>query len=192
MLKRKLYLISWRPWHVAAAGLLLATHPGAAGAIGASAPPIETLQSVAGLPPHLVGRFGEPAGFQQAPDGPYFVFDRRGHTVSRIDAAMTSVTPLVAIGHELGRILRPFGFDLGEGEFAVADAPGTAERVQVFTTSGSRLSAFMLPTRSDARVQLDGLVLNGASSMRFTPQRTVLLNQPDTGASASTTSEAAR
>jgi hypothetical protein len=31
-------------------------------------------------------------------------------------------------------------------------------------------------------VQLDGIVLNGASSMRFTPQRTVLLNQPDTGA----------
>ena len=61
---------------------------------------------------------------------------------------MTAVTPLVAIGHEPGRILRPFGFDLGEGEFAVADAPGAAERVQVFTTSGSRLSAFMLPARS--------------------------------------------
>jgi len=95
---------------------------------------------------------------------------------------MTAVTPLVAIGHEPGRILRPFGFDLGEGEFAVADAPGTAERVQVFTTSGSRLSAFLLPARSDARVQFDGLVLNGASSMRFTAQRTVLLNQPETGA----------
>ena len=95
---------------------------------------------------------------------------------------MTAVTPLVAIGHEAGRILRPFGFDLGVGEFAVADAPGAAERVQVFTTSGSRLSAFPLSTRSDARVRFDGLVLNGASSMRFTAQRTVLLNQPETGA----------
>jgi hypothetical protein len=142
----------------------------------------EVLESVGGLPPHLVGRFGEPAGFQQAADGRYFVFDRRGHRVSGIDRSMTTITPLVAIGHELGRILLPFGFDLGDGEFAVADAPGVAERVQVFTTSGSRLSAFMLGHRSEPRVQLDGIVLNGVGSMRFTADRTILLSQPDTGA----------
>jgi hypothetical protein len=155
-------------------------------AAGAAAPrrgaEPETLRSVAGLPPHLVGRFGDPAAFQQTPDGQYFVFDRRGHSVSHIDAAMTTTTPLVAIGHEDGRILRPFGFDLGEGEFAVADAPGATERIQVFTASGSRVSAFTLSSRSEARVQLDGLVLNGVSSMRFTTQRTVLVSQPDTGA----------
>ena len=177
-----MYLIGGWPLHMAATGLVLAASLGAEAERSPRAGQPETLQPVVGLPPHLVGRFGEPAGFQQSPDGQYFVFDRRGHTVSSIDAAMTAVTPLVAIGHEPGRILRPFGFDLGEGEFAVADAPGTAERVQVFTTSGSRLSAFLLPARSDARVQFDGLVLNGASSMRFTPQRTVLLNQPETGA----------
>jgi len=182
VLNRKLYLISWRPMHAPAAGVLLAASLGATVAVSLPARQAETLQSVAGLPPHLVGRFGEPAGFQQAADGQFFVFDRRGHTVSRIDAAMTAVTPLVAIGGEPGRILRPFGFDLGDGEFTVADAPGAAERVQVFTTSGSRLSAFTLQSRSEARVQLDGLVLNGAGSMRLTPQRTVLLNQPDTGA----------
>ena len=143
---------------------------------------VETLRSVAGLPPHLVGRFGEPAAFQQAADGQYFVVDRRGHTVYRVDRAMTAATPLVAIGHELGRILLPFAFDLGEGEFAIADAPAGAPRVQVFTTSGSRVSAFTLPTRSEPRVQLDGVVLNGAGSMRFTAARTVLLNQPETGA----------
>jgi hypothetical protein len=148
----------------------------------ASPPPVETMRSVAALPPHLVGRFGEPAGFQQAADSAFFVFDRRGHTIFRVDAAMTSVTPLIAIGHELGRILQPFGFELGEGELAVADAPrGGAERVQVFTTSGSRLSAFTLPTRTEPRVQLDGLVMNGVGSMRFTADRTVLLSQPDTG-----------
>jgi hypothetical protein len=177
-----LYLIAGPPLHKAAAGLLLAASLGAEARVSAPSGQPETLQPVVGLPPHLVGRFGEPAAFQQAPDGQYFVFDRRGHTVSSIDAAMTAVTPLVAIGHEPGRILRPFGFDLGEGEFAVADAPGAAERVQVFTSSGSRLSAFLLPTRPDARVRLDGAVANGASSMRFTAQRTVLLNQPETGA----------
>ena len=144
--------------------------------------PVETLQSVAALAPHLVGRFGEPAAFQQDADGHYFVVDRRGHTVSRIDRAMTAMTPLLAIGHEAGRVLRPFGFDLGDGEFAIADAPGAAERVQLFTTSGSRVSAFTLSSRSEARVQLDGVVLNGASAMRLTSQRTILMNQPDTGA----------
>jgi hypothetical protein len=143
---------------------------------------VETLQSVAGLPPHLVGTFGEPAAFQQAADGQFFVFDRRGHTVSRIDGKMTTVTPLVAIGHELGRILQPFGFDLGEGEFAVADAPARTERVQIFTTSGSRLSAFALGGGSESRIQLDGVVLNGVGSMRYTPNRTVVLSQPDAGA----------
>jgi hypothetical protein len=167
--------------HAAAMGLLLAASLGPTAAVSLPSR-TETIESVARLPPHLVVRFGEPAAFQQGTGGEYFVFDRRAHTVARIDAAMTAVTPLVAIGGEPGRILRPFGFDLGEGEFAVADAPGSAERVQVFTTSGSRLSAFTLQSRSEARVQLDGLVLNGVGSMRFTPQRTVLLNQPDTGA----------
>jgi hypothetical protein len=143
---------------------------------------VESLRSVAAIPPHLVGKFGEPAAFQQAADGSYFVVDRRGHTVSRIDRTMTEVTPLVAIGHELGRILLPFGFDLGEGEFAIADAPTGSERVQVFTTSGSRVSAFTLGVRSEPRLQLGGLVLNGAGSMRFTSARTVLFSQPEAGA----------
>jgi hypothetical protein len=176
VLNRQCYSIA-RVGSAAAAALAAAL--AAAGA--AAAGPPEVLQSRAGLPPHLVGRFGEPAGFQQAADGSYFIFDRRGHTISRIDAAMTAVTPLVAVGQELGRILQPFGFDLGEGEFAVADAPGPVERVQVFTTGGSRLSAFTLASRSEARVQLDGVVLNGVGSMRFTEERTILLSQPDTG-----------
>lgn len=177
MLNRQCYPIAQRSLTaVVALGVVLA-----APRAETPAAAVETLQSVAGLPPHLVGRFGEPAGFQQSSDGEYFVFDRRGHTISRIDTAMTAATPLVAIGQELGRILQPFGFELGEGELAVADAPGPAARVQVFTTSGSRVSAFTLAGRSEARVQLDGVVLNGVGSMRFTADRTILLSQPDTG-----------
>lgn len=176
MLNRQCYLIARLGWTAA-----VAITAGVAVPAGTPATAVEVLQSVAGLPPHLVGRFGDPAGFQQSSDGRYFVFDRRGHTISRIDTAMTAVTPLVAVGHELGRILQPFGFELGEGEFAVADAPGPVERVQVFTTSGSRVSAFTLSSRSEARVQLDGVVLNGVGSMRFTAGRTILLSQPDAG-----------
>lgn len=179
MLTRKLYLINLPA--LQATGVVLAAVLGAASGVHPSGE-VEPLRSIASLPPHLVGQFGEPAAFQQDADGQFFVVDRRGHTVSRVDAAMTQVTPLLAIGHEAGRVLRPFGFDLGDGEFAVADAPGQVERVQLFTTNGSRVSAFTLSSRSEPRVQLDGLVLNGASAMRLTRQRTVLLNQPDTGA----------
>ncbi len=44
-----------------------------------------SLRSIGGLPPHIVGLFEEPLGFQQTPGGPYFVFDRRGHTVYAVD-----------------------------------------------------------------------------------------------------------
>src|SRR5262245_8233902 len=96
VLNRRLYLIC----RAVPAALAAALGVCAAPATTKAALSIDTLRSVAGLPPHLVGRFGEPAAFQQAPDGEYFVFDRRGHTISRIDAAMTTITPLVAIGHE--------------------------------------------------------------------------------------------
>lgn len=149
----------------------------------AQRPAVEVLQSSDALPPHIVGRFGEPAGFEQAPDGTSFVFDRRGHTVYRVDAQRTAATPIVAVGHELGRILRPFGFELGEGELAVGDAPDVeSARIQVFSTSGSRLAAFRLPGRAEARIQLDGVVLNGVGTMRFTASRTIVVSQPETGA----------
>jgi hypothetical protein len=141
------------------------------------------LQSIDALPAHITGRFGEPAAFEQSADGAWFVFDRRGHTVYRVTADRTTVAPLVAIGHELGRILRPFGFELGDGEFAVADAPdASGARVQLFTLTGSRLAAFRLPGPADGRVQLDGVVLNGVGTMRFTAARTVVVSQPETGA----------
>ncbi len=142
---------------------------------------VETLRATAALPPHLTGRFGEPAAFQQAGTGEYFVFDRRGHTVFGIDAGMTSARQVIRIGFETGRLLQPFAFALGEGEFAVGDAPGRTERVQIFVTSGSRIGGFSLPSRSESRVQLGGLVLNGVGSLTFTPDRTILLNLPETG-----------
>ena len=48
------------------------------------APPSEriaTLSPVAALPAHIAGSFEELTSCQQAPDGDYFIFDRRAHSV---------------------------------------------------------------------------------------------------------------
>jgi hypothetical protein len=143
---------------------------------------VEILRSVAALPPDLAGQFAEPAGLVQLPSGDYLLFDRRGHTVFRVDRALASARPLVSIGVEPGRILLPFGFDLDPtGLLILGDAPGSTERIQVFSTDGTRLGGFSLRPRPDARVQFEGLTLNGVTTLRVTPHQTILLNQPETG-----------
>jgi hypothetical protein len=143
---------------------------------------VETLRSVAALPPHVAGQFAEPAGFAQLPSGDYLVFDRRGHTVFRVDRTLESATTLVSIGVEPGRILLPFGFDLDPtGLLVLGDTPGTIERIQVFSTGGTRLGGFSLRHRPDARVQFEGITLNGVGTLRITAHQTILLNQPETG-----------
>ena len=76
----------------------------------------------------------------------------------------------------------PFGFDLDPtGLLVVGDAPGSTERIQVFSTDGTRLGGFSLRPRADARVQFEGVTLNGITTLRITAHQTVLLNQPETG-----------
>jgi len=130
---------------------------------------VEVLQSVGGLPPHIVGRFEEPIGFQQTPGGPYYVFDRRGHTVYAVDSDKTTVIKLVEIGPELGRIVQPRGFDTSPtGAFVVADAPRGIERVQIFGAGGLRLGGFTLPARQrTAALRVDSFVLNGIASIQY-------------------------
>jgi hypothetical protein len=143
---------------------------------------VETLRSVAALPPDVAGRFEEPAGFAQLPSGEFLLFDRRGHTVFRVDRELKAARPLVRIGAEPGRILLPFGFDLDPtGLLVLGDAPGQTERVQVFETDGTRLGGFSLPVRTEARMQFDGVTMNGITTLRATAHQTVLLNQPETG-----------
>ena len=144
---------------------------------------LETLHSVAALPPHIVAALAEPAAFASVPDGQFVVFDRRGHTLVAVDREMSAVRPLVKIGTESGRILQPFGFDVDpQGLLVVGDVPDRQERVQVFTATGSRLAGFWLPMRSEPRIQFDGVSLNGISSLHVTPRQTVLLNLPQSGA----------
>ena len=114
------------------------------------------LESVGAIPPHLAGQFEEAAGFARRPDGTSLVFDRRRHAVFVIDAARTTVTRLVDIGYERGRLLRPTAFDVRpDGTFLVADAPGLQPRVSVFEAAGhcsttSRCAARLVRAYRDA------------------------------------------
>jgi hypothetical protein len=149
----------------------------------ATGPPrVEVLKTSGGVPAHLAGRFSEPVSFQQAQDGTYYVFDRRAHTVYRIDAALATAAKIVQIGQEEGRIIEPTAFELQPGGmFVVADAPNNVERVQFFGPDGARLGGFSLPGRVAPRITLGGMVLNGIGSLQFTG-RSVLMNQPESGA----------
>jgi DNA-binding beta-propeller fold protein YncE len=142
---------------------------------------VDTLRSTGGIPPFLVGEFEDAAGFAFRPDGTALVFDRRRHRVYAIDAARTTVTPIVEIGSETGRVLRPTAFDVADtGDFIVADAPGRQPRVSIFEASGRALNTFTVPARESPRVTADNLVLDGIAAARYTGT-TVLLNQPERG-----------
>jgi len=142
---------------------------------------VETLRSIGGLPPHIAGSFQEAVGFQQGPDGTYYVFDRRAHTVFAVDAARTAVRTLVAIGHEEGRVIQPKGFDVApDGRIAVADAPRNRQRIQVFDAAGTRVSGFYLQGQPAAEIVVDNLMLNGTGSVHFAGTR-LLLSHPESG-----------
>jgi hypothetical protein len=144
---------------------------------------VEVLRSVGGLPPHIVGLFEEPLSFQQASNGAYYVFDRRGHTVYVVDGAKKAAARLVDIGPEAGRIIQPRGFDTSSaGPFVVADAPRGVERIQIFGDTGARLGGFSLPVRErSATILLGTAVLNGIGSIQY-GERSLLISHPESGA----------
>ncbi len=141
----------------------------------------DTLQAVDAIPAHLAGAFGPSLVFQPAGGGATYVFDRRNHAVTRIDASRTRATPLVTIGGEKGRLLAPSAFSAApDGSFAVADAPLEKERIQVFNADGQRIGGFELPSRALPRVSFEGHVMNGVGSLHFSGRR-LLVSQPDSG-----------
>jgi DNA-binding beta-propeller fold protein YncE len=132
---------------------------------------------VTGLPPHIVGQFENLLGFVERPDGTYLVFDQRGHTIYVIDADVETVTALVEIWQEEGRIIQPRGLDLGpDGSFVVADAPRGVERIQTFGPDGRRRAGFSLPGRVTPSVADDTrFVLSGVGSVQV-EDRTLLVS----------------
>jgi hypothetical protein len=143
---------------------------------------VETLRSIGALPPHLTAAFEDPIDFQQARNGSYYVFDRRGHTVHMVDAARQATWKVLAIGQEDGRVIQPTGFDLApDGRFVIADVPRAQQRVQTFDGGGKLLTGFFLPGALAARIVFGNLMLNGAGSVQFAGD-TLLISHPESGA----------
>jgi hypothetical protein len=143
---------------------------------------VETLTSVGGLPPHIVGTFDEAIDFEQDASGLYFVFDRRGHTVHTVDPDRTASRKAVEIGQEDGRVIQPTGFDVApDGRFVVTDLPRAQQRIQTFTSAGTRIAGFLLPGQPAARIMIGNLMLNGAGSVQHTGE-TLLVSHPESGA----------
>jgi len=143
---------------------------------------IETIRSIGGLPPHITALFEEPLAFQQTRGGPYYVFDRRGHSVYAVDAGRKSAFKLVEIGPELGRILQPRGFDTSAtGSFVVGDAPRGVDRIQIFGAGGLRTGAFFLPARERAAgIEFGASVMRGIGAIRFAGSN-LLISHPESG-----------
>ncbi len=144
---------------------------------------VDVLRSVGGLPPHIVGLFEEPLGFQQTPDGLYYVFDRRGHSVYVIDADKKAARKVVEIGQELGRIIQPRGFDTSaDGSFVVADSPRNVDRVQMFGAGGIRLRGFTLPAQQrTTAITFGSVVMSGIASIQYAGTN-LLVSHPAGGA----------
>lgn len=147
-----------------------------------TSPSLETLRAAGGLPAHIAGAFEEPIGFQQAPSGEYFVFDRRSHTVFSVAPKADAAKRIIQIGAERGNLLRPTAFDFAaDGTFVVADAPGLQERIQIFFSTGASLGGFHLPGRNAPRITIGNLVLNGVGSIEYTGS-SIFLSLPETSA----------
>jgi hypothetical protein len=144
---------------------------------------VDVLRSVGGLPPHIVGLFEEPLGFQQSADGRYYVFDRRGHSVYAVDADRKAARKLIEIGEEFGRIIQPRGFDTSPtGSFVIADTPRGVDRVQLFGAGGARIGGFALPARRrTAALTVGPLVINGIASIQYAGTN-LLISHPESGA----------
>ncbi len=143
---------------------------------------VDVLRSIGGLPAHIAGLFDEPAAFQQAANGYYFVFDRRGHAVYTIDPDRAHARRVVEIGQEEGRIIQPDGFDLAaDGSFVVADVPRGQERIQIFGPAALRTGGFFIAGRVVAQVILGSLAVTGISSLQYSGN-SVFISEPARGA----------
>ena len=133
------------------------------------------------MPAHITGLFEEPVAFQQAANGYFFVFDRRGHAVYTIDPDRAGARRIVEVGQEEGRIIQPGGFDsAADGSFVVADIPRGQERIQIFGPAALRTGGFFIAGRAVPQVILGNYGVTGISALQYSGG-SVFVSEPERG-----------
>ncbi len=142
---------------------------------------VEVLSSSDALPAHMGSGFRDAAAFAETKSGQYLVFDRRAQAVYSIGRERSEATPIVLVGPERGRIIRPTAFAAEPGgTFVVADFPEERARLQRFADRGYLLNGFTLPASPIPALSFDGYALGGIVSLQFTGE-SIFLSQPQTG-----------
>jgi len=142
---------------------------------------IETLHPVDALPVSLVGDVENPRGYVETSGGTSLVLDARSQTVFAIDRQRASVRRIITIGAEVGHILRPSTFSLGQNDvLAIADSPGDYSRIQYFGDDGKLIGWFFIANQPGLQHSLGGLSLEGPGTMAFSG-RAFLISAPSTG-----------
>jgi hypothetical protein len=150
---------------------------------------VDVLEPVSGLPPHVFTRFQQPTAIVVTSTRDYLVLDRRAHTVFRVDPSGRVVRPILGVGQEPGRLLRPMAMALSEDDIlAVLDAPNNVQRLQYFASDGTLIGHFYLTILGTPGVVVNDQVISGAGAMAFdgktfwftAPARGTLMLQTDT------------
>jgi hypothetical protein len=141
------------------------------------------------LPAHVINRFEQPASVVVTSTHDYLVLDRRTHTVFRMDAGGRAMTPIIGIGQEPGRVLRPTAMALSDDDIlAVLDAPASYQRLQCFTPEGALIGLFYLTILGETALVVNDQIVSGSGAMAFdgttfwftAPSRGTLMFQVDT------------
>jgi len=174
-------------WAVAPGGRQVPAHtrrlaPRAARQATAPAPFVaEVLRPTGALPAGIAATFLDPIAFVETSTGEAVVLDRRASTVYAIDAERKTLHRLLEAGSDERGLMTPGALALGPDDlFAVADAVRGVERIQYFTTQGTRVGGFYLPDRPGLRVAINGVAINGIGSIQFA-SRSFFVNVPSRG-----------
>jgi hypothetical protein len=164
-------LAGWIAWAAAASGRPTAASPFVA----------EILRPTGALPADLAATFLDPIACVETSTGEGIVLDRKASVVYVIDSARKTVRPLLEAGSDERGLVSPGALALGPDDlFAVADAVRGVERIQYFTTRGTRVGGFYLPDRPRLRVTINGVAITGIGSIQFA-SRSVFVNVPSRG-----------
>jgi hypothetical protein len=148
---------------------------------GQPARQVEVLEAVDALPAHLINQLQDPTAIVRTTTGAYLVLDRRAHGLFSIDADRRTLTRVLDIGYEPGRILQPGALAISDDDiFAVLDAPNDLQRIQYFDVSGRLINGFFLPIVGTPQLIIGDVVVNGVGAMAFTGT-TFLVAEPAWG-----------